>query len=316
MTDGFNGIPALYDYRNVSMTIQQPNTVHSRNTALAWFFKRYLIQKVVSCYEFSGIPENWEKDYFLYSLFCLGHVAVIETDRYGIIPQHCGLGGRSVQYAPTYAVIANPLLEKPSNPIIGTQCALIKMQPDYGGCWDLIEYYSDMMAICAETAAVNLFNSKLAYIFATSSKSGAESFKKAFDQIASGNPVAVLDKDLFNEDGSPNWVMFNQHLRETYIAGDILEDLAKWDARFNTEIGIPNVNIAKQSGVSDAEVNANNIDTGSKFGLWLNTIKKGLEEANEMFGLNLQVRPRFMSDYQHVKGGLEDAGNIINLGAL
>lgn len=310
--EGFNGIPILYDYRNVLVTRQRPNTVHSKNTALAWYFKRYLLEKVISNFKFEDIPENWAKNYFQYVLFVIGHIAVINTDKFGIIPQHCTLAGRTVQYQPAEVIIANPLINRQLRPKIGIQCSLIQMQPDYGGCWDLIEYYADMMAISSESAAVNLFNSKLAFIFATSSKSGAETFKKAFDEIASGNPAAVVDKELFNEDGSPNWLMFNQHLRETYIAGDILEDLAKWDARFNTEIGIPNVNIAKQSGVSDAEVAANNVDTYSKFDLWLETIQEGLDQTNRMFGTNISVRPRFGRQ----EGEQTENGNVIDLSTV
>ena len=78
--------------------------------------------------------------------------------------------------------------------------------------------------------------------------------------------------------------------------------MTKWDSRFNTEIGIPNVNIAKASGVSDQEVNANNIDTQSKVKLWLDTINKGLEETNKLFGLDLKCKLRF--DYY--EGGEAD----------
>ena len=310
--NGMNGIPALYDYQNLNMTMQAPNTIHCKNTFLAWYFKRYLIQKIMALYKFEGLPKNWAKNYFLYTLFCFGHVAVIETDRFGIIPQHCSLSGRNVQYQPSFVKITNPLIKEPKTAEIGKQAALIMMQPDYGGCWDIVEHYADMMAISVESAAINLMNSKLAYVFATKSKAGAESFKLAYDEIASGNPITVLDKDLFNEDNTPNWLMFNQNLKGTYIAGEILEDLTKWDARFNTDIGVPNVNVAKESGVSAREVDANNVDTATKFQLWLETIQDGLEETNRLYGTNISVRPRFKQEYQtKEKGGIEN-GDAIN----
>ena len=296
------GIPTPYEYIDLYNSQFSPSTVHVSNTGLSWFFKRYLIQKLMSVFEFENMPDNWDKDYFYYTLFIWGHIAVINTKEFGVIPQWCTLKGRNVFYRPTNAVISNPLLKGFTTPRIGKQCSLIKMQPDYGGAWDIICFYADMLALTSEAAAVNILNSKLAYVFFAESKTVAETFKKLFDRIASGEPAAVIDKNLYREDGSALWETFNQNLKNTYIAGDLLDDMTKWDSRFNTEIGIPNVNIAKASGVSDQEVNANNIDTQSKVKLWLDTINKGLEETNKLFGLNLKCKLRF--DYY--EGGEAD----------
>ena len=63
------------------------------------------------------------------------------------------------------------------------------MQPDYGSCWDIVSYYADLLALATESLAVNITNSKLAYVFACQDKTVAESFKKMFDQINEGNPA-------------------------------------------------------------------------------------------------------------------------------
>lgn len=286
-------LPAPYEIKDIYNSNVHPSTVHVTNTGLSWYFKRYLLQKVMSVFEFENIPDNWDLDYFRFTLFIWGHVAVVNTKQWGVIPQWCTLMGRDVYYRPTNAVISNPLIRGFTTPRIGSQCALIKMQPDYGGCWDIISYYADMLALTSEAAAVNILNSKLAYVFFAESKTVAETFKKLFDRIASGEPAAVIDKSLFSDDGRPLWEAFNQNLKNTYIAGDQLEDLAKWDSRFNTDIGIPNVNIAKASGVSDQEVNANNIDTQSKVKLWAETIQRGLDQTNKLFGTNIKVKLRF-----------------------
>ena len=94
-------------------------------------------------------------DYFTYTLFITGFISVVETDRFGIIPQHCSLWGYDVFYRPTNCIVNNPLIRQILEPRIGVNCSLIKMQPDYCGAWDLISYYADMMALCSETAAVN-----------------------------------------------------------------------------------------------------------------------------------------------------------------
>lgn len=293
---GSNNIPASYDYINAYNHQYAPSTIHVKETGLSWYFKRYLIQKIISVFKFEGIPETWAKDYFLYTLFVFGYCAVINTNKYGVIPQHCTLSGYNIFYRPNRAIITNPLFSRTIEAQIGKDCELIRMAPDWCGVWDIVEYYADLMALTSETVAVNLINSKFSYVFAAEDKASAESLKKLYDQIASGEPAAFADKKLFTDDGDPSWYLFVQNLKQNYIAGDLLEDLAKIDSRFNTEIGIPNVNIAKASGVGEAEVMANNIDTHSKAALWLETIKDSLEKVNEMFGLNITVSMRFTGE--------------------
>lgn len=285
-----------YDFINRYNTRIKPSTAHSADNATAWYFRRYLIQKILSVFEFDGIPETWSKDYFLYTLFLWGFVAIVDTDKFGVIPQHCSLYGYDVFYRPTNVNIANPLLRGNLRPKIGVECSLIKLQPDYGSCWDIIAYYADLLALATESLGVNLVNSKLAYVFACQDKTTAESFKKMYDKINEGNPAVFADKKLFDDNGDPLWTTFQNNLKQNYVAGDMLNDMLKIDARFCTEIGIPNVNLAKASGVTDNEVEANDIDTKSKAALWLETIQDGLKKANEMFDLNLSVKFRFKMD--------------------
>lgn len=303
-------IPAAYDYINVYNSVRTPSTVHAKNASLTWFFKRYLLQKILSVYEFKNIPKTWSVDYFLYTLFVFGYVAVINTRQFGVIPQHCSLYGYDVFYRPTNVTIANPLLKGILQPRIGTQCELVKLQPDYCGCWDIVEVYADMLALAAEGLGTNLVNSKFAYIFGAENKAAAESLKKMFDEIQSGNPAVFVDKNLYNEQGELSVNLLTQNLQQNYIAGEILDDMAKIDSRFNTEIGIPNVNIAKASGVSDREVMANNVDTQSKCKLWLETLQDGLSRVNDMFDLNITVSLRFNESEVLNDGNVIDNGTV------
>lgn len=295
--------PFNYDFINRYNAVRHPSTVHASDNATSWYFKRYLLQKTISVFEFENLPETWSTDYFLYTLFIWGFIAVVNTDKFGVIPQQCSLYGYDVFYRPTNANISNPLLRGILSPQIGTQCEIIKLQPDYGSCWDIVSFYGDLLALASESLAVNINNSKLAYVFACDSKNVAESFKKMFDQLNEGNPAVFADRKLFNEAGEPLWTPFQNNLKQNYVAGDMLNDMVKIDARFCTEVGIPNVNLAKNSGVTDNEVEANNIDTKSKVSLWIETMREGIEKVNEMFGLNISVKFRF-DDI--IKEGSED----------
>lgn len=298
-----------YDFINRYNSRIKPSTVHTNENATTWYFKRYLLQKILSVFEFKGIPETWSKDYFLYTLFILGFVSVINTDKFGIIPQQCTLTGYDVFYRPTNCNIANPKLRGLLTPRINRDCTLIRLQPDYGSCWDIVSYYADLLSLSTESLGVNMVNSKLAYVFACEDKTTAESFKKLYDVINEGNPAVFADKKLFDDEGNPLWVTFQNNLKQNYIAKDILEDMTKIDARFCTEVGIPNVNMAKESGVTSNEVEANNIDTKTKISIWLETIKQGLEETNNMFDLDLNVKLRF--ENKEV-----DNNEIVNIGNI
>ena len=285
------GIPANYDYINLYNATQNPSSVHVTNTGLQWYFRRYLLTKAMSVFKWK-LPDNWYKPYFMYVLYCWGFVGVVNTDKFGVICQAGSLKGYGVYYQPTHMVIANPLLTGILEPAIDKQCAVIKLQPDYGGVLDRINFYADMLALSAETAGIDLVNSKLAYVFAASNKAQGEAFKKLFDQIAGGTCANVIDKQLFNDDGTPNWLMFNQNLRDTYIAGDILEDMRKWELKFDTDFGIPNSNTDKKERLIVDEVNSNNIEVRCWSDVALETLKEGCEKANAMFGLDIQVEYR------------------------
>ena len=286
------GAPYEYDYINAQTQAVRPSTMHLRDNGMQRFFRKYLLEKAFSVFEWR-LPETWSRNYFLYVLYCWGYVAVINTDKFGVIPQGCGLQGYNVMYDPTTAVISNPLLTGILTPTIGQQCELIKLQPNYSGILDIVDFYADMLALSAATATTNLFNSKLAYVFAAKNKTGAESFKKMYDELASGNPAVVLDKNLFDDDGKPNWTIFNQNVAQTYIAGTILDDMRKWECRFDTEIGIPNSNTEKRERLITDEVQSNNVEVKSKAALWLETLQECVKKVNAMFGTDISVDWRF-----------------------
>lgn len=281
-------LPFYYDYKNARNSTVNPSTVHVRDTGLQRYFARYLLQKTISVFKWD-MPKTWSRNYLLYTLYCWGYVAVINTDKFGVIPQQCTLGGFDVFYQPKFATVANPLLRGILNPVIGKQCELLRLQPDYGGVMDIVNFYADMLALSAETASTNLLNSKLAYVFASDGKAGAESFKKLYDQIASGEPAAYIDKNLYRDDGTPTWNFFNQNLKETYIAGDILNDMRLWEMKFDNEIGIPTTNTTKKERLITDEANSAIEESRTKAQLWLDELQESCRKINNMFGIRLWV---------------------------
>lgn len=292
-----------YPVVNEYSSRRSPSTVHIKNTGLARFFKRYLLEEAISVFDWK-FPETWDRSYFLYVLYVWGYICILKTNRYGVIPQHCGLGGFNVFYAPKYTIVTNPLFSNAYQLDIGKDCELLKLEPDYLGLYDIIDYYGDMLALAAEACGVNLLNSKISYAFGAASKTAAESLKKLYDQVASGEPAVFYDKDLQNEDGDLNVELFLQDVGKNFIADKLLDVMRSIRCMFLTDIGIPNTNLFKASGVAAEEVSANNIETRSKCALWLDELKKGCEKIRKKYNIDISVDWR--KDIKNIMEGGED----------
>ena len=302
-----DSVPFDYQTLNYYNSSRSPSTVHVKNTRLRKFFRKYLFQKAISVFKWT-LPDEWDKDYFLYTLYGMGYIAVIDTDKFGVICQGGALGGYNLYYRPSYIIITNPLLpgtiiadidrrtsseaDKSFTATSKAECALIKLQPDYSSIMDLVGYYADQMALAAESLGINLLNVKSGTVFGAENKAKAESYKKMYDTLSDGDPAVVIDKQLLDDQGKPTWFPFTQHIKESYVVTDILSDMRKIEAMFCTEVGIPNANIDKRERLITDEVNANNVETSSRCEMWLEEIRKGLTKANEKFKLNLEVNWR------------------------
>lgn len=301
--------PYFYDNVNAYNALVSPSTVHVKNTGLAQFFKRYLLQDAMTPFEWQ-MPETWDRSYFLYVLYVIGFIGILETNKYGVIPQHGTLTGYNIFYRPDRLIVTNPLFGARSYDLkIGRDVALIKLEPDYLGLYDIVDYYGDMMALAAETAGVNLLNSKLSFVFAADNKASAESYKELYDQYASGEPASVADRKLFDDQGNLRVQLFQQDVGRNFIADKVLDILRTIRTMFLTEIGIPNANTQKKERLIKDEVNANNFETRSKCALWLDELQKSCKQASDMFGIQLSVDWR-----EDIKEEVSDNGETVDLG--
>lgn len=277
-------LPYDYEIQNIVASSYTPANPKVRGSYEYALFCRYLWQKAISVFKWI-LPETWETEFVTRVLYGLGFMVVVDTPKFGIIPQPGTVGGYNVFYEPLYAMIANPLLPDLTGKqmIIDRDCSIIKLTPDYLGIGDLVGYYAEKMSLASQALSVNFSNSKLSYVFGAKDKTQATTFKKMFDQILNGEPAVVIDKSLYNDDGTPNWQIFNQNLQQTYIVSDLISDLRKIEAEFDTKIGIPNANTDKRERLISDEVNANNAETSSISDLWLDTIREGIKKTMKLY---------------------------------
>ena len=250
------------------------------------YYRDYLLKKILSRFEFGNLPSFWDMDYFLEVLFLEGKVAITDTAM-GILPFKCGCTGIGVFEQPTEVIIANPVLGS-FRRTIDVDCALIKLQYNYQGIGWMINRYATLLAMCDSGIAVNLMNSKAAYVFKAASKAQAATIQKMYDDITQGQPaVFVGENGALNSEN-----VFTMPVKENFVADDIQLLKRKILNEFLTEIGINNTNLDKRERLTDDEVNANNDEVSANIQHWFDNMQDGINRANKLYNLGLTVKVR------------------------
>lgn len=284
--------PFYYDYINTIDSSIQPANQHVLNTQVGRFYQRYLLKKALAVFKWT-LPEWWDENYFLYVLYCRGYAAIFDSGEFGVIPQECGLQGYNVFYRPTDVVIANPLIRGIHNLKIGQKAVLMQLQPDYMGILDLCAHYAEKMSLASSAINQNLWHTKIATVFFAKSDAEQQTIKKAYDRMSDGSPMVVVHKNLRDADGNLNYEVFNRDVKQSYIISDLIADLRKIEAEFDTRVGIPNANTDKRERLITDEVNANNVETTILSDMWMDSIQDGIEAVRNMFGIEMKCERRY-----------------------
>lgn len=284
-------VPFYYDYINTYDSSVQPANMHVLNTQVGRFYQRYLLKKALAVFKWT-LPEWWDENYFLYVLYCRGYAAIFDSGKFGVIPQECGLQGYNVFYRPTTVIIANPLLNI-KRLDIGDKAVLMQLQPDYMGILDLCGHYAEKMALASSAINQNFWHTKIATIFFAKSDAEQQTIKKAYDRMSDGDPMVVVHKNMRDPDGNLNYEVFNRDVKQSYIISDLIADLRKIEAEFDTRVGIPNANTDKRERLITDEVNANNVETTILSDMWMDSIQDGIKQVRDMFGIELKCERRY-----------------------
>lgn len=264
---------------------RRPKDVDGVANTSSLYYREWLLKKILARFEFN-IPNSWDKDYFLKTLFLEGHICVTDTSM-GVVALRSGLTGIGIYDQPTTAIFANPILGNFER-TIDVDCVLIRIQYNYMGVGWMLERYATLLAMCDSGIAVNLMNTKATYVFGATSKSQAESYKKMYDDITLGKPAVFVNTDAINKEQ-----MFTMPAKENFVADDIQILKRKIVNEFLTDIGINNTNLDKRERLTDDEVHANNEEVKFNIMHWYDNIKIGIERANILFpelGLSCKIR--------------------------
>lgn len=297
-----------YGYENLENSSFFPSTFHGSDNALTRYNFKYLFQRALSVFDFN-IPKEWEKNFFLNTLYGIGYLIVLDTDEFGKICQFGNIYGYDLYYQPAYATVVNPLFtergiaNKYSDMRVWKDCALLRLSPNYRGIYDICRYYAEMLATAQSSLHVNLLNTKFSYIFGAKNKQQAETLKKLYDNIASGESAVFIDKSLYDENGNLTVATLTQDVASVYIGGNLLNDIRNILNDFDSMVGIPNSNTQKKERLIVDEANMNNFETKALCYVWKEMLDKDIERINKMYNIKLSV------DFRKGANELDSGGN-------
>ena len=290
-----NYIPFNYETINVAAGFYNPSMVKSYNNMTYAFWERALFQRAMSVVLLDGLPDTWEgnvRDFLYYCLFKFGYVAVSENAEYGTFFQPCTLSGQNFYYQPIKALISNPLYSDELT--IGTDCEILKLNPDYTGIWDIISYYAEKLSLLDNAINISLINNKYGLLIGAKTKAAAEALKKMLDKVNKGEPAVITDSRLLNDPESkdnPFTVWEKSNPKDSYLTTEQLSDFSTIMKMFDTEIGIPTVDSKKERMVT-SEAESKIIDATSRSIVWKNTLESSLKAINKHYDLNITVKLR------------------------
>lgn len=291
----------MFDERmiNILEAMTVPSTYYTLKSQQYQYWFRSLLQKIDSCLEFKNLPKDWSQDFFLLCLWARGYVAVFESARFGdketgIAFQPCTLGGPlDFYYNPTKAIVSNPLYQKELT--IHQDCEILKLTPDFNGCWDIIDHYAVQLAELTKGINVGLINAKMPVIITADSLAESEKLKKVYDKVQAGESLVVWKEDTNHFDkeiiprSNPFEDAFLNDFQKTYIVGELLENMQTIMDQFYMEIGLPVSNSDKKAHMLNAEADMSDAQAQSRVSCWVNTLKESLELINNHFGTNMEV---------------------------
>lgn len=280
----------------------EPKNVVATSTALM-VEREILQQELLSAVKIDGAPKNWDMEYFLMVLLLDGTICITETPA-GILALRSGHYGMNVYERPTSCMISNPVFSTTLERTIGVDCALVHCRPWYNGYRFIIEYYASQMADCDGSIAVNLMNSRVAFVTEVQNRADREAAEKFYDMVSAGKPAVMTRTGTFSN-------MHYLNPKQSYIAADIYDLKNRLHSDYLSLLGISTVKTQKKERVLSAELERENEVNSYNIAHAVKTIQSGLDVANELYGLNLRCSQNILpqSEASNTEGNVN--GNLM-----
>ena len=301
-------LPFYYDVVNKAEGLYSPSTLKYPSASYD-YFQRALYQRlfsVIGC----KIPEHWDRDYILYSLFGPGWQIVFNAGKYGIIPQFGSFAGQNIFYKPYTARVERYIKDGESirtgDMVIGKDCEIVTVSPDWCGVADIINFYAEKLATLDSSINQSIVNTRYAFLVFAKNKSAAAAWKKIFDKISSGQSMVVSNRDILKTDDLSNedpFEILDQDLSKNYITDKQLQDFRTLMNLFDNEIGLPHIQFEKKERLNSLEAAKNDAETVSRLVTMIRCLKESSERCIKLFPTLRGKLDFWITDFEKEGGG-------------
>ena len=265
--------------------------IHAQNTLRVDYYRAYLWRLFLGSIKVE-IPDNWSIDYFRYTLFYLGCVAVTKIGA-AVIP---GAYTTSEFNKWKYPVqIQSSDTVKFGDRRVGVDCEIIYLEsagfgaPFPSGAESMVDIYAQKLANCDGAIDTNLLISRTAWIGEAENTTEADDLRLLATKILSGEPAVFFRRrkteDIVARRESP---FTRLPVKENYVAGEIQVEKRRIIEEFLTGIGVNNANTDKRERLITSEVESNNAELQAAVSLWQDNVNRCIEKVKRMYGDQLQ----------------------------
>lgn len=305
----YNGADALKD-----LIAPRPSTVEGQLSEATWYYQHMLTRKIANIFRIEDCPDEWNLDYFWYTLLREGYIGVVDTPA-GVLPLRCGYSGVNPFNMPTHVTVANHCFPETLYREIGKDAVLMYLEylpwsHAFQPVGNIIRKYSVLLANCDAAINVNLINSKVAYIFDCEDEAQANTAKAIYDDISSGKPAVFKrsSSPSLNSDGSVTWTVNN--VKSSYIAQDVQDTKRSIMSEFWTDIGIDNSPVDKKERVNTEEVVSNNMQLTASVYDWYRNLDKLFTRVNSIFNLNIKFSMPYYNALEKLREGVNENATV------
>lgn len=274
---------------------EQPANVDGQLAIRTEYYRQKLFRFIKGIFDLK-CPDTWNKKFFLNVLCSEGMIFLAYTKDYGVLPFRGSVTGANYMNFPTSCLITTPY-DGLSNiqGKFGTDSEMIYLDRDQFGRWftfdEMCRIYAERLASADCGVDVNLMNAKVAYVAEADSKAQAETIKGIVNRATNGEPLVVYKSDVLQPSGLN--VLFN-HLKENYIANEILDTKDKIYNEFLSELGINNSNTDKRERLIVSEVDSNTEELENETNCWRDTLKECVDKIHKTFpDLDFDIKLRY-----------------------
>lgn len=273
--------------KNISVNLLNKELNIFDDLSLTVHYRRLFEMICMNRFIWKNLPNGISSEFIEKYLMLDGEIAIINHDLLGLMAVHCiGEGVNSYDMPTRYFCyttdnLVNEYYDYDSKDLVIIRNNILS-QPTY----EFINRYAQNIAEIARTKDLNIKGQKTPYIIQCNENQKL-SFEKILDEIENGKPQIYVKENVDMEGIS----VFNT--LTPFVADKLqLEKKNEIDECLQF-LGI-NTAIQKKERLITDEVNANNDLVNICLSIFMNTRLKGIDEANQKFGCNMEFE---LADY-------------------